>query len=327
MKHNSTENIVGVICINLGTPVSPKTRDVRRYLREFFRDQRLISPALVRFLISTIVPWFRATSSAKKYQAIWQKDSIAGSPLLIHSLDLSHALTQELQQKSGSSKITFVIKLAMNYGSYPLEQAVSSLVAMGAKTWVVIPLFPHYASCTYGGSLDRLYQLASKLWYVPAVRALTPFYRDQSYIHLLATRLTKAIQFPHTHTVISFHGLPLKSCLGSPYNKTTAAKHCGDPTGKCCQVLEQTTDFCYRKQCWQTTELIRQECGIDPQDLTLAFQSRVGPEQWTTPDTLDVLKHLATEAENTGIKHIVVMCPSFITDCLETLEEIHIEAR
>lgn len=332
---------VGVLCVNLGTPESASKKDVRRYLREFLSDARLIPNRLVRGLVVRLVPWLRAPGSAEKYQRVWfdspkvspdlahhlklygwepHADRL-GSGLLYHSLNLTAQLAKELQTRKNCE---FKVMLGMNIGKPSSVTSLEHLMAWGASVIVIIPLFPQYASCTFGGTLDRLYKKASRSWFVPALRALAPFSTDPHYIAVLGDHLSSYLPDKSFHVVISFHGLPVKSCL--PEAPSSTPYPCGDKLGRCCESENRQLDRCYRRQCARSAKLLAEHCDLKPESYTLAFQSKVGPEKWTAPGTLEVLTELAEGAKDSDLKQIVIICPSFITDCLETLEEIHLEA-
>ena len=348
---------IGVLCINLGSPSSPKPQDVRRYLHQFFNDSRLISNTTVRSLVRWIVPWIRANKSAKKYQKIWigghdisheqwadlaaygseDLQKTAGqSPLVYHSLKLVQQLDDTLNHASHPT-CSFVVKLAMNIGQPSVKALLNIFDDLAITELVVVPLFPQYASCTTGASLDQVYKLISQHSYTEALRVLPPFGEDHGYIHVLATMLKDHLREqgltemlsdnePSFHVVISFHGLPLSSCLAKTSQASSSSQPkypCGDPSGRCCDSDEHLFKFCYRRQCVTSAHQLAQACDLNDENYTVSFQSRVGPQTWTGPDTLDTLEKLGSQK----LKQIIIICPSFITDCLETLEEIHIEAK
>lgn len=340
---------IGVICVNLGTPSSPRPAAVRRYLKAFFRDDRLITSPLVRALISTLLPWIRARSSAAKYAKIWQKSppihaelkaylhrteldatlssEAIGSPLLYHSLHL----TCQLQQALDGEPSDYVVQLAMNLGEPSLKRGLEWLSSRGITKLVVVPLFPQYASCTFGATLARMYNLTAQSWHVPALQVIPPFGLDPGYINVLALQLGQtldqlAARAGSYHVLISFHGLPLSSCLQPPTALPPPRYACGDPEGRCCQSPhEPTTAACYRRQCIQSAHELATACSLAKEHYTVSFQSKVGPQQWTAPSTVAVLAELPLKQR--GLKDVIIMCPSFITDCLETLEEIQLEAK
>ena len=334
---------VGVLCVNLGTPKSADKQDVRRYLREFLADPRLIPNRFVRGLVARLVPWLRAPGSAQKYQRVWfdspeiypdlahhlklyewaPDNKRLGSGLLYHSLNLTTQLASALQ--AARQSCTFEVMLGMNIGEPSSVSSLERLTAWGASVIVIIPLFPQYASCTFGGTLDRLYKKASRSWFVPAVRTIAPFSTNPDYIAVLADHLSSYLPEKSFHVVISFHGLPVKSCL--PEAPSSAEPYpCDDKLGRCCESESHQLDRCYRRQCARSAKLLAEHCSLKPESYTLAFQSKVGPSEWTSPGTLEVLTKLAEGAGDSDLKEIVIICPSFITDCLETLEEIHLEA-
>ena len=368
MKHqpsapSSSSPQIGVICVNLGTPKSPQRQDVRKYLSEFLRDDRLITNPIIRTLVSTLLPWLRSPQSAAKYQRIWNQHpqinsqfsdylkliqpspqlsrTALGSPLLYNSLLLTYKLQLALQRDHSYTN-RFLVMLAMNLGEPSIHNTLKLFQARGITKLVVIPLFPQYASCTYGAALARIYHQTSRHQQVETLRTLPPFGLDSTYTQILATQLNdtlNSLSLSSTakagstqtaqsfHVVISFHGLPLKSCLHSPLTISSHLQYqCGDPQGRCCEPLnEPALDPCYRRQCLKSAQQTAKACDLSPDQYTVSFQSKVGPEQWTSPYTMTVLTQLAEQ--NSHLRNIIIICPSFITDCLETLEEIHLEAK
>lgn len=345
------QQYIGVICVNLGTPSSPRPAAVRRYLKAFFRDDRLITSPLVRSVISTLLPWLRARSSAAKYAKIWQHtppmdaalsaylqrtelnqiltNTTLGSPLLYHSLQLTHRLRQALNDEPSACE--YVVLLAMNLGEPSLKRALEWLNSRGITKLVVVPLFPQYASCTFGATLARIYKLTAQLWYVPALRVIPPYGLDPGYIGVLAQQLGQTLHHLASpagtyHVLMSFHGLPLSSCLQAPSALPPPRYACGDPAGRCCHSPhEPTLAACYRRQCVQSAHKLATACSLARDHYTVSFQSKVGPQQWTAPSTAAVLAKLPLK--NPQLREIIIICPSFITDCLETLEEIQLEAK
>ncbi|MCB9916037.1 MAG: ferrochelatase [Planctomycetes bacterium] len=300
----------GVLLTNLGTPDAPRTAEVRRYLREFLSDARVLDmPALGRFaLVNGIIAPFRASRSAAAYREVWGPD---GSPLLAHSLALRDRLRERLAGVP--------VALGMRYGTPSLASALDELVAAGCERIVCAPLYPQYASSTTGSSLDALYRLAARPWNTPYLEALPPFYDDARYLEAVAAVARPVLdELAPDHVLFSFHGLPERHVQKS------------DPTGAhclasadCCARIVDANRNCYRAQCFATAAGLVAALGLDASATTVAFQSRLGRTPWLRPYTDETVRALAAA----GTRRLAVLCPAFTADCLETLEEIGIRAR
>ena len=301
----------GVLLINLGTPDAPETGPVRRYLREFLSDPRVLDiPPVGRaaLLYGVILP-FRPQKSAEAYRKIRMPQ---GSPLLVHG----NALRDRLQDALGPG---WAVELGMRYGKPSLGSAIEKLRARGARELTVVPLYPQYASSSTGSSLERVYRLVGEAWNVEALRVLPPFYDRPAFLDAFADvgRPVLAEARPD-HVLFSFHGLPERQVRKS------------DPTGAhclqradCCDVQMPANCWCYRMQCFFTARALAQRLGLEPGKWTVTFQSRLGRTPWIRPYTDLVIPELAQK----GVKRLAVFCPAFVADCLETLEEIGIRAK
>ncbi|MDF7675759.1 ferrochelatase [Neisseriaceae bacterium ESL0693] len=281
---------VGVLLLNLGTPQAPTAQAVRPYLREFLSDQRVVE--LPRFLwqclLRGIILPIRGRKSAHAYQTIWQAD---GSPLLTGTIKLTQALSQRFSED-------IITAYAMTYGQPSVRQVMQHMKQQGADRILVIPLYPQYAASSSGAALDQVWRVLLKQRAQMAVRSITTFADDAGYIHALAEHIRQYWQ-QHgqgQHLLISFHGIP------------EAQRQQGDP---------------YVSQCQSTTRLLTEALQLSPSQYTLAFQSRFGPAKWVGPSTQDLLQQLPQQ----GIRTLDVVCPGFVTDCLETLEEINIRGK
>ncbi len=301
----------GVLLINLGTPDAPETGPVRRYLREFLSDPRVldIPPAGRAALLYGVILPFRPAKSAEAYRKIWMKE---GSPLLVHG----NALRDRLQDALGPA---WAVELGMRYGNPSLGSALEKLRARGARELTVVPLYPQYASSSTGSSLQRVYELVGQAWNVEALRVLPPFYDRPAFLDAFVdvARPVLAEARPE-HVLFSFHGLPERQVKKS------------DPTGAhcleradCCDVQVAANRWCYRMQCFSTARGLAQRLGLEPGRWTVTFQSRLGRTPWVRPYTDVVIPELA----RSGVRRLAVFCPAFVADCLETLEEIGIRAR
>ena len=293
----------GVLLVNLGTPDSPGVADVRAYLREFLMDPRVIDiphPARLLLVHGVIAP-FRAPRSAKAYSQIWGP---GGSPLAL----ISRQVCEGLQVRLG-----LPVELAMRYGNPSIASALKRLGSRGLKSITVLPMFPHYAMSSYESAVERVKELARKLAPEVELRVVAPYFDAPGYIRSLAALAAPYLADEYDHVLFSFHGLPERHLRRA------------DPTGchclaraDCCTTESPASPFCYRSQCLRTVAAVAREAGLAEGRYSHAFQSRLGRDQWLKPATVDVLGQLARN----GVRKLVVVCPSFVTDCLETLEEI-----
>jgi ferrochelatase len=300
-----------VLLVQLGTPEAPEPRAVRRYLRQFLSDPRVLDvPAPLRWLVlnAFILPR-RPRASAAAYRAIWSAD---GSPLAVHSRALAGALAAEL----GAG---FVVELGMRYGEPSLEAALARLRAARAERVRVIPLYPQYAASSTGSAFARVAELAGRAWDPPALELVPAFYDDTGFLAAW-TEVARAplAGFSPDHVLFSFHGLPERQIRKSD----PTAGHCLS-RADCCDAPGPALARCYRAQCAATAHALAASLGLPPTSWSLSFQSRLGRTPWIRPYTDEALPVLAAR----GAKRIAVLCPSFVADCLETLEEIGIRGR
>ena len=293
----------GILLINLGTPDNPSPAAVRRYLADFLADKRVITlPAPLRYLLlyAFILP-FRSRQSAHAYKTIWTKE---GSPLLIHSTNL----TNKLQTHLGSE---YKVVLGMRYGKPNIRDALLKL--QSSKTITVLPLYPQYSSAATGSSIEKVLQLLASQKTHPSINVISDFHSHPSYIDALAQRINPYIA-NHDYLLFSYHGIP-ESHLVSQGCYTICKNQCPPTT--------TLNNSCYRAACQQTTRLVSKALQLTDTQYSTSFQSRLGKTSWIKPYTDEVLIQLAEQ----GIKKLAVVCPSFIADCLETLEEIGLRAR
>lgn len=281
----------GILLINLGTPAAPTAKAVRKYLRIFLSDHRVIEiPRLVwlPILYAFVLP-FRALSSAKKYQSIWTTD---GSPLMYNTRAQQEALEQALQSQGlENTRVTY----AMRYGTPSIHTGLTSLINQGCQRIIALPLYPQYAASSTASALDIVFQHLQTMRNIPELCTINSFHTDKGYIQALAKQIRQHRQQHHTeHLLMSFHGLP------------QAMIEKGDP---------------YFEQCQQTAKLLALELGLASNAYSVSFQSRFGKAKWISPSTNDTLALLASN----GIKNLHIVCPGFVSDCLETLEEIAME--
>lgn len=293
----------GLLLINLGTPKSPTVSDVRLYLREFLSDPRVIDlPTIARYILlyGVILP-FRPKKTAKAYQSIWTS---TGSPLLVNSL----LLTDKLKNYLGDS---YEIALGMRYGQPTLTQALKLLSDCSDIT--VLPLYPQYSSAATGSSIEAcLKKIAVKNSH-PNLKIIRDFFQNPAFIAAQAEIINPFLSH-HDYLLFSYHGLPERhlkqtGCL------SVCEIECPLPTLK-----NQT---CYKAQCTATTQALANKLNLSADKFSMSFQSRLGRTPWIKPYTDLVLPELAKK----GIKRLAIACPSFVADCLETLEEIGLRAK
>ncbi len=291
---------LGVLLINLGTPDAPTTKAVRRYLAQFLSDPRVVEIPRVLWkpLLHTVILGLRSSRSAQRYASIWTKE---GSPLLVHSLRQKTLLLGYLGQRlkaMGLPSDHAQIELGMRYGSPSIADAMVRLKKGACDRILVLPLYPQYAASTTASALDEVFAAASTMRRVPALRVIDAYHDHPGYIKALAQSINEywVKNGRPNKLVLSFHGLPRRSLdLGDPY-------HC---------------------HCLTTGRLLATELGLAKEQFVITFQSRFGRAEWLTPYTQPTLVALGKE----GIGRVDVACPGFVSDCLETLEEIAQEGR
>lgn len=303
---------VGVLLVNLGTPSEPTPKAVRKYLAEFLDDPRVVTlPNLMRKLLlyGLILP-IRSKKTSRAYQQIWDKQN--GSPLRFHS----EQLAADLQTSLGEN---YIVNLAMRYGKPNIADAISSIKASSVDKILVFPLFPQYSAAVTGSIIARALQDFSKDWDQSFIEVWQSYYAHPEYIKALGESLR-----PHLRTLefdkllFSYHGLPLDQIAKSEKNLSAACVE-----GKPCPVVNPDNKNCYRAHCYTTSRLVAKELAIPEEEYDVCFQSRFGYKPWIKPDLTGKLHEYIAE----GKTRLAVACPSFVTDCLETLEEIEIRAK
>ena len=294
--------------VNLGSPDSPSVPDVRRYLREFLMDERVLdAPWPIRFGVVhfAILP-FRPRQSAHAYQSIWTPE---GSPLVVTSRRFCAALR---------ARVPVPVELAMRYQNPSIPEAVDRLVRQGVTRLLLIPLFPHYAMSSFETAVERVREVVGRRAPDLQLTVQPPYYEDAAYISALVASARGHLDGGFDHLLFSFHGIPERHLRKS------------DPTGghclqvpDCCEVPSPAHARCYRAQCLRTMKAFAREANLPADRFSVSFQSRLGREPWLKPYTDFELPRLAKE----GVKRLLVICPAFVSDCLETLEEIGMRGR
>ena len=295
--------------INLGSPDSTSIKDVRRYLDEFLMDERVIGKSywFRWFLVKVIILNTRPRKSAKAYKKIWWKE---GSPLIVLSKRLFDKVTK---------LVNFPVALAMRYGSISIFKGLKELDDKGVKNITVLPLYPHYAMSSYETVVEKVKDEVKTNFPHLKIRTVEPFYNDKKYIDLLCKKIKSTIsKIEYDHILFSYHGIPISHLkISDPTNS-----HCYK-VKDCCNNHSDAHKFCYKHQVLETTELVIKKLKIDKSKYSNAFQSRLPNEAWLKPYTDDELVRLAKD----GKKKLVIVTPAFVTDCLETLEEIAMEGK
>lgn len=297
----------GVLLINLGTPNSYKTKDVYKYLIEFLTDKRVIDlPFIQRHLLvrSIIVP-FRYRNSAKCYKKIWTHQ---GSPLLVYGEKVEKLLQQELGDN-------YVVKLAMRYQNPSIESALDSFEKNFVKEYIIIPLFPQYSSSCQGSIFEKVFKLLSQYQLIPNLKLISHFYDHPDFISSYVAIAKDYDLQNYDHVLFSFHGLPHKHLTKADKNNFCLKEK------NCCKIFCKKNEHCYSAQCYKTASLIASRLNLKKENFTVSFQSRLGKDPWLTPMTSTCMQLLPQK----GVKKLLIFCPSFICDCLETLYEIEIE--
>jgi protoporphyrin/coproporphyrin ferrochelatase len=302
-----------VLLVNLGSPDSPSVPDVRRYLREFLMDGRVLdAPWPVRFgIVNFAILPRRPHDSAHAYQSIWTDE---GSPLVVTSRRVQAALQKRLN---------IPVELAMRYQNPSIDSAVEKLAAQDIDELLLIPLFPHYAMSSYETAVERVKDAVRNIAPSMQLHVQAPYYNLPNYIDALVASAEPYLKFSggvpsFDHLLFSFHGLPERHLRKA------------DPTGchclkveKCCEVPSPAHATCYRAQCFQTVKAFVAKARVPPAKYSVAFQSRLGRDPWMQPYADKEIERLA----RAGVKRLLVMCPAFVSDCLETLEEIGMRGR
>lgn len=297
---------IGLLLVQLGTPDSPKTSDVRRYLGEFLNDPRVIDlPWLGRkLLVNGIIVPFRAPKSAKVYQELFDISN-GVSPLITHT----EAVVEKLQERFKNDNLT--VHMAMRYQNPSMYDVMEQMRKENYDHIIVLPLFPQYASATTGSAIDLAMNIMRKWWVVPEVSAINQFWDNEGYIDSVVDRAKAFNLNEYDHVLFSYHGLPDRH-VDKVYEGSDL---CSDQP--CETEVNDKNKFCYKATCYATTRLIADKLGIKEENYTVCFQSRLD-KKWLTPFADKVVE----EQGKAGAKKLLVFSPAFVADCLETLIEI-----
>jgi len=297
------------LLVNLGSPDSTDVKDVRKYLDEFLMDERVIDiPYWKRFLlIKGIILNTRPKKSAAAYKKIWWKE---GSPLVV----LSERFTEKV-----SSQVEAPVSLGMRYGSMSIKQGLEELAGQGVTEVLLVPLYPHYAMSSYETVVVKAEEEVARHFERIRMDVLPPFYDNEDYIRVMCQNLEEHLRnFKADHLLFSYHGIPERHI----YKSDPTGSHCRID-GQCCRERSEAHKTCYRHQCLETTRAMAQYLGLKEGSYSDSFQSRLLKDPWLRPYTDFELERLAGE----GVKKLAVITPAFVSDCLETLEEIAMEGK
>ena len=282
----------GVLLINLGTPNSTSWWDIRKYLKEFLSDRRVIevNPYLWKIILNLFILTFRPSKTAHAYKKIWRKDTNE-SPLLYFTKNQTH----KLKERIGNDKV--IVEFAMRYGNPSIKSKLNTLKSLGCENIIILPLYPQYAAATTATVCDEVYRTLMGMRWQPSLQIIPHYESEPLYIKALVNSIERKISeinWKPDLIISSYHGIPKRYFdKGDPYH-------------------------CY---CQKTTRLIKEK--YKSVDIQTTFQSRFGPQEWLTPYTDKTLENLPSR----GIRNLLVICPGFASDCVETLEEIDIQGR
>jgi protoporphyrin/coproporphyrin ferrochelatase len=301
-------NHQAILLVNLGSPNSTSVADVRTYLGEFLMDGRVLdAPYPIRWGIVhfSILPR-RPAQSAEAYEKIWTPE---GSPLVVTSRKVQAALQERLPVP---------VKLAMRYQNPSIFSAISRLHDEGVEELLLIPLFPHYAMSSYETAVERVKDVIAEIAPEMAMAVVPPYYDHPDYIQALVASASDYLRQGYDQLLFSFHGIPERHLHKSDPTKC----HCLT-VRDCCSQESPAQETCYRSQCFKTAQAFVKAAGVPDSQYSVAFQSRLGRDPWLHPYTDHILESLG----KAHVKKLLVMCPAFVSDCLETLEEIGLRGR
>lgn len=295
----------GVLLIQLGTPDSPSTSDVRTYLSEFLNDPRVIDlPWLGRkLLVNGIIVPFRAPKSAKIYKKLWEHGN-GISPLLTYTQSVQKLLAERLQNDN------ITVEMAMRYQNPSMDSVLDRMRKANYDQIIIIPMFPQYASASSGSAIDKAMKIIRKWWVIPEIKIVSQFYDHPAYIDSIVERAKAFNLSDYDHILFSYHGLPERQV-----DKVYDDGLCEDQP--CETTINEENKFCYKATSYATTRLIAAKLGIKESDYTVCFQSRLD-KKWLTPFSDEIVEEQAKK----GAKKLLAFSPAFVADCLETIIEI-----
>ncbi|APY11077.1 ferrochelatase [Seonamhaeicola sp. S2-3] len=299
----------GVLLVNLGSPDSPEPKDVKKYLGEFLMDERVIDiPYAARaLLVRGIILKTRPKASAAAYKKIWWEE---GSPLIV--------ISEQLQNKI-QKQVDVPVALAMRYGSMTILKGLQELVDKGVDEVLLFPLYPQFAMATTETILVKAEQLKEMHFPNLKIESVPAFYNKPDYIEVLSNSIKNHLEGKkYEHLLFSYHGVPERHIRKSDVTKS----HC-KIDGSCCKTPSKAHEFCYRHQCLEVTRLVAEKLQLKAGTYSTSFQSRLGFDPWLQPYTDRTIERLGKQ----GLKNMAIVTPAFVSDCLETLEEIAMEGK
>jgi ferrochelatase len=304
-------NRTGVLLINIGTPDEATPEAVGRYLREFLMDSYVLDMPFIKrwLLVNRIIVPRRKHYSAQHYQEIQTEE---GSPLMFHTKRFAAGLSAELSNNDGE----YVVEIGMRYGNPSIQTALSKLQKSNVERVVVVPLYPQYTQSSFETAVVEAKKRAQQLGFGNQLSFVKPFYADAGFIKAFAERIEDYLgERELDHVVFSYHGIPVRHIKQIDPSK----EHCFG-SNDCCAEIGVVNQNCYRAQCFATSRAIARELSLEADRYTTCFQSQFGKDEWIGPS----LENLLRELPGRGLRRVAVVCPSFVADCLETLEEIGI---
>lgn len=297
----------GILLINLGSPRSTAVKDVKEYLDEFLMDEKVIDYRWIfrALLVQGIILKTRPAKSAEAYKTVWTEE---GSPLIV--------ITKKVQQKL-QNLVDIPVEIGMRYAEPSIEMGISNLVEKGIKQIVLFPLYPHYAMSTTETVIEKAEEIRKQKFPDVRINYVQPFYNRDFYIDCLAESIKEKLPENFDSLLFSYHGVPERHIYKTDPTKTCNMNDC------CYKDNHPSHPFCYRHQCFSTTEQVIRKLGLSKDKVIVSFQSRLGKDKWIEPYT----DHTLETIPGKGIKKIAVVCPAFVSDCLETLEEISVEGQ
>ena len=299
----------GILLVNLGSPDSPKPKDVKKYLGEFLMDERVIDiPLAARtLLVKGVILKTRPKATSAAYKKIWWKE---GSPLIV--------LSKKLQNKI-QKQVDIPVALAMRYGSMTIKKGLQELVDKGVDEVLLFPLYPQFAMATTETIIVLATEIRTKYFPNIKINSVPAFYNKPDYINVLSNSIKRHLEDKnYQHLLFSYHGVPKRHIRKSDVTKS----HCKIDES-CCTTPSKAHKFCYRHQCYEVTRLIAEKLQFKEKAYSTSFQSRLGFDPWLLPYTDRTIERLAKQ----GVKNLAIVTPAFVSDCLETLEEIAMEGQ
>jgi len=299
----------GILLVNLGSPDSPKPKDVKKYLGEFLMDERVIDvPFIARaLLVKGIILKTRPKASAAAYKKIWWEE---GSPLIVISKRLKNKIQNQVEAP---------VALAMRYGSMTIKKGLQELVDKGVDEVLLFPLYPQFAMATTETILVLAEEIRQTNFPNLKIESVPAFYNKPDYIEVLCNSIQNSLKkIDYEHLLFSYHGVPERHIKKRDVTKS----HCKIDES-CCETKSKAHEFCYRHQCYEVTRLVAEKLQLKPETYSTSFQSRLGFDPWLLPYTDHTIERIAKQ----GTKKMAIVTPAFVSDCLETLEEIAMEGQ